>query len=277
MGKAFEQPPKGPKLGPMQDFQSLPEHRKEQLGDLATLGAEVVSQPAKLDPRIIEQEQKEAEELLEEEAPQAPKKTPEEVAEELEALHTVLEEDIPEEEPDPIDEAAEPTEDDRRNFMRSILGDIQYEKEYVLFGGMVVVKMVDISPKQEDEIFEQLAVDQREEIIKTQEDWEIQLDRYRAVTNVRSILKSGVAGDAPENPRKKTLREKVDSICRMTNSTTYRAILRSVKVFRRQLDILTERSMQSDFWQVDGLSSPLEPTRPERSDTTETADQEVGI
>lgn len=275
MAKAFEQPPKGPQLGPMQEFKNLPEHRKEQLGDLEALGASVVSEPAQLDPRVTEQEQKAAEELLEEEVPQEPKKSPEEVAEELEALQAVLDEDVPDEEPDPIDVEAEPTEDDRRNFMRSILGDKQYEKEYVLFGGMVVLKMVDISPKQEDDIFEQLSVDQREGTITTQEDWETQLDRYRAVTNVRDIFKSGVS-HADMESKPDGLHGKVEELLSTTNSTMYRGILRAVRVFRRHLDILTERSMQSDFWQVDGLSSQSEPIQAEQSVTTETAAQEVG-
>jgi hypothetical protein len=271
MAKAFEQPPKGPKIGPMQEFKNLPPHRKEQLGELDKLGAEVVSQPAKLDSRVEEAAQEQAEAMLEEEKPEAPKKAPEEVAEELEALQDVLSEE--DEEPDPIDVAAEPTPDDRRNFMRSILGDRAYEKEYVLFGGMLVLKLVDTSPELEDSIFAQLAVDQREEIVRTQEDWEIQLDRYRAVTNVQKVISSGaeLPSEQPDN-----LRERAALLCKKKNSTIYRAILRTVRVFRRHLDFLVERSMQSDFWQVDGLSSPSEPTRQEQSDTIVAAAQEVG-
>lgn len=273
MANAFKQPPKGPVIGPMQDFTTLPDHRKEQLGDLAQLGAEVISQPAPLDPRVSAEAQEAAEAALVEEDVPASKKSPEEIADELEALQAVLAEDIPDE-PDPIDVAAEPLESDRRNFLRSILGDKQYEKEYVLFGGMLIVKMTDISPEQEDGIFAQLAVDQREESIKTQEDWELQLDRYRAVVNVKYAISSGTAIDKNQS---EDLKEKVAELCRTKNSTVYRAILRTVRVFRRHLDLMMEKSMQSDFWQVDGLSSPSEPTRPTQSDMTEPVAQEVGI
>lgn len=107
MANAFKQPPKGPVIGPMQDFTTLPDHRKEQLGDLAQLGAEVISQPAPLDPRVSAEAQEAAEAALVEEDAPAPKKSPEEIADELEALQAVLAEDIPAE-PDPIDVAANP-------------------------------------------------------------------------------------------------------------------------------------------------------------------------
>lgn len=256
MSETFEQPKQGPKLGPVRDFKDLPPEKREALGDIDRVLA-----PAKLDPRVVEVEkalQGDTEPQREPEPEEEPQGTQEDAADDLEALRAILLRD--EEVVDPIDEQAAPTEDDLRRFMRCLFGDVQYTKEYSLFGGMLVVKMKDMPPSFEDRIFTQLSQDQRAGAVDTQDDWDLSLDRYRMITNIVEVLWSGQEIKAPEiTDTGKNLGEVFYGFYeQLKNSVVYRALLNTTRVFRRHLDVLTERATDSDFWQVDGPSSPSE-------------------
>lgn len=254
MSETFEQPPKGPKLGPTVDFSKLPPEKREQLGDI-----DKVFEPAKLDPRVVEVEkalQGATEPPTEPEPEEESQSTSEAAADDLEALRAILNRD--EEEVDPLDQEAEPTKDDLRRFMRCLFGDAPYTKEYNLFGGMLVIEMKDVPPSVEDNIFIQLSFDQQEGIIKTQADWDLTLDRYRMITNLSKVLWSGQDIVVPEIKARDFGEAFVEFYDKLKNSVVYRALLRATRVFRKHLDVLTERAMDSDFWQVDGPSSQSE-------------------
>jgi len=255
---AFEQPPKGPKIGPMKHFSELPADKKATLGDLDKLSKEIF-EPAKLDPRV------EAEEKKTDPGEDTTPYDPQDIADELAAMQTVLEREAPEK-PDEMEQAAVPSDEDKQQFLRSILGDTAYAKEYSLFGGMLVVTMTDISPALEDRIFEQLARDQADGTIKTQADWDLMEDRYRIVTNISKILWMGKQAVSDYNTE--DLRERVKArIDSLKSSVLYRVLLRVTRIFRRHLDILCERSMTPDFWQSAGPSSQSEPSSQGRSNT----------
>lgn len=258
---AFDQPPKGPKIGPMKHYSELPADKKASLGDLDKLAKDVF-EPAKLDPRV---EVAEKETVKDPSGDETQPYDPEDIAEELAAMRTVLDQEAPEE-PDEMEQVATPTEEDKQQFLRSILGDVAYVKEYSLFGGMLVVTMTDISPALEDRIFEQLALDQADGVIKTQADWDLMEDRYRIVTSMAKVLWMGK--EAVANYNTDSLRERVKArIDSLKSSVLYRALLRVTRVFRRHLDILCEKAMTSDFWQSGGPSSQSEPSSQEQSST----------
>ena len=268
-------------MGPVKDFKDLSPEKREALGDMDS----IVSTPAPLDPRVVAAEQA-AEEapvapVVKETEPDPSAETARLGADEMEALRAVLNRsELDEEVEDPevlaLEADAAPTTADKQNFMRCLFGDKPYTKEYHLFGGMLVVEMTDISPTREDAIFIQLSRDQKEGIVKTQDDWDIALDRYRMVCNIQKVIWSGqeimLSGDGEDLPTE----VKVRLLDGVKNSVVYRALLRVTRVFRRHLEFMLERAMDSDFWQVDGPSSLQEPTPVEPSTSEDTTDQPAG-
>jgi hypothetical protein len=257
MGK-FQQPPKGPELGPVKEFKDLPPEKREQLGNMA----DIISKPAPIDPRVLAAEQA-PQEPVEASDPEAEtQRTNVDVASEIEALRAVLDRSEPEDDPEEalMAEAAQPNEEDKRQFMRCLFGDTPYRKEYKLFGGMLVVEMTDVTPLIEDRIFMQLSLDQKTNKIETQDDWDIALDRYRMVVNIHKVIWSGneILGPVTGTNLGDAVTERITK--GLKNSVVYRALLRTMRVFRRHLDVMLERSMTSDFWQVDGPSSQPEAT-----------------
>ena len=247
MGKQFSQPPEGPKIGPSEAFDKLSEHRKEQLGDLASLDAKPVAHQGIPEAPVISEEVREAAEA---DLKEVEDERTKEAVEQLEALHAVLADEEPEEEiRDTVEEDAEPTDEDKQNFLRSVLGDKPYTREYPLFGGTYVVELTDLTAKEEDSIFTELKKDQLHKRITTEEDWELMLTRYQSVMKVSKISQSGK--DAKDLPFKGTLKNRVKKLCAL-NSALYRAVMRAVRVFQLHLTILVEYSLRPDFWKAGG-------------------------
>ncbi len=260
MGGEFRQPPEGPKIGPEKRVTELPDAKKQELGDLGKL----VSEPAKLDKRVVEAAQQAAVEDL----PPAPgSDNAEEGAERLEALQQVLEE-LPEPEQDPaelaIEEAAEPTIEERQEFIRCMLGNKPYERTFELFGGVIRLKMVDLTPADMDILFSHLADDQRNGVIQTVDDWNTELDRYRMFWMTRELTWGEEIlqpqQEAMDNSAKKHRVALNAFLLRFTSSVPYRAVLRATRIFQRHLDKLTEGALDSDFWEAGGSDSPSVPS-----------------
>lgn len=266
----FKRPPSGPKIGEEKTIDQLdPEHQAE-LGDLGSINAT-------------------RQDIAEEDIPAlargdaAGAVDTDELADQLDALHDVLSAEKKEEDPEEL--AARPDEDDKAAFLRSILGNAAYTREYKLFGGMVVVEMRDLLPAEEDRIYAQLAMDQAAERIKTQEDWDIMLQRYRAMFGIEVLMQSGSppmtdtkTAYATLNNEPTDLYEAANKYLRdnFSNSTVYRAVMRVVRIFRRHLDQLFEGALNSDFWTVDGSASQSEPTSREPSTTPSRQESEPG-
>jgi len=264
MGQNFDQPPRGPELGPVKNFKDLSPEKREQLGDMEKL----VSEPAPLDPRVLEAEkaaETPPEPLREPDESEETQKIQPDVTAELEALRAVLSQpDEVDDEPDPeelaMQAAAQPTDEDKQRFMRCLFGDTLYTKEYQLFGGMLIVEMTDRPALIDDRIFMQLSLDQKMGEIETQDDWDIMLDRYRMVSNIAKVMWSGnqIMEAATGSNLRELVKERIDE--GIKNSVVYRALLRATRVFRLHLDVMLERAMDSDFWQVGGASSQSEAT-----------------
>ena len=253
VGEFDKKPPPGPKVGPTKKYGDLDPEQKEALGGLDKLKAPVgtsSSPPAEeqVEPAAVAQA--------------------EEGAEKLEALQAVLQ---PEEETDPdadLRQEATPTEQDRQEFMRCLLGNRAYAKRYELFGGMLVITFRDIPPAKEDMLFAILAEKQRDAEIKTDDDWEVEMLRLRLIANVESMIIAGQpeikhpAADVASDAEAATI-----VMNSFKSSVTYRAVLRTLRIFKLHLEWLLERSLDSDFWEADGLGSPSEPTSNEPSIT----------
>ncbi|KKN18963.1 hypothetical protein LCGC14_0950480 [marine sediment metagenome] len=266
----FKDPPEGPRIGPSKDISEVPEDVRAELGDIEKLKA--IAEPAKLDPRVAADEATAADEQPREPAVDPGAETSvmahtraEQGAEQLSALKTVLQEEQPEE--DPLDEAAAPTDDDKREFIRCLLGDQPYVKEYELFNGMIKIRLRDLSPAQEDQLFAEMAIAQRNGKIETEDDWDLMLDRLRMVACSESLMWAGKEICGAFDPEKGLYVASENLLQSFKGATTYRALLRIVRVFRRHLQILMERAMDPDFWEVDGPDLQFAPISKEPSTT----------
>lgn len=250
----FEKPGAGPKIGGPTigqtiDYSKLSEDQKAQIGDLESLKAPQTSEP----------------EMSPEDAARA-----QQGAEQLDALNKVLAAAEQVEEPDEaearLQELAAPTEDDKREFLRCVLGGTLYTKRYEMYGGLFVMELHDIHPSYEDVIFTTLAKEVAEGRITTEDDWSTALDRLRLVTNVSMVR---LAKNAPVKcsvPEGAELLPLVGERMQTFPTTAlFRAALQTVRVFMRHLELILDRALDPDFWEVGGLDSLSEPMSEEQS------------
>ena len=252
MGRGeFEQPERGPQTGPTPKvnvgWDDLQESQKAELGKL----------------NEILQKDKEADQLIpgipvaQDEAQGTP--TLEETSERIEALWRVLaaqdEGDVQVEDDDYARtlKAAEPTEEDKQGFIRSVLGNIPYEKTFKLFGEAVEVVASDLSPTEEEAIYRQLEKDQDDGMVTTEDEWELAMLRYRVVKCLKVGGKQLGEGDL--------LRDRVTAWLHETRSATYyRSIMQVIRIFGQHLEFMYQRAIDSDFWKAGGSDSQSELT-----------------
>lgn len=259
----FEQPQAGPKIGPEKKLADLPEAKQQELGDLDKLTA---TPPT---PAAIE-------ELP---AADVPNNTEDGVAR-MEALHRVLEDDEPVPEQDPeeavIEEAAEPTIEERQDFIRCMLGNKPYRKNFELFGGAIKLTMADLTPKEMDTLFNQLAAEQKDGMIQTVDDWNTEFDRYRLVWTTAELTWGAEVlkprAEATETASQSLRKQKDDFLLRFKSTVPYRAMLRASRIFQLHLDKLAKGALNSDFWADDGLGSQSELISEEPSTTEPSPD-----
>lgn len=256
MERDFKQPLKGPKIGPTKEFDELSDDKKAELGDMKKLAQSGIFKPAEMDPQVVAQKTQ----APQQEVSSTAAKTPEEIAEEFKALKTVLEDEEPEA-PDPLEEDAVPTEEDKQTFLRTVLGNRPYKKTYQLFDGGVLLELADLSPVQEEQLFAAL----KAEDIKTQAEWETAHDRLRLLAHTNSISWGGKTPTLmPVFPEKTehAVKEAEALISGFTNTALYRAAMYTVRVFQLHLEMLLGGVLRPDFWQAGGPDSPSEPTTP---------------
>jgi len=253
---SFDQPPAGPKIGPEKHLVDLPEAKRQELGALDKL----VATPAA--PTTIE------------ELPVAdvPDNSEEGVAR-MEALQHVLENDEPVPERDPeevaIEEAAEPTIEERQDFIRCVLGNKPYRKNFELFGGAIKLAMADLTPKEMDGLFSQLAREQQAGVIQTVDDWNTEFDRYRLVWMTEELVWGAETvkphAEAMATAPQLLQKQLADFLLRFKSTVPYHAMLRASRIFQLHLDKLEKGALNSDFWADDGLDLQSEPISEEPS------------
>lgn len=271
MGKgSFESDaPKGPVIGPMKNYDELSEAKKAEIGDPR------IFHPVAVDPRVVAEEQARAQDLPGPDETQKLDRTPEQVADELEALHSVIEEEQGRPEEEVVDDAediaiteeAKPVEEDKREFIRCIMSGEQYGKTYPVCGGVLRVFMRDPWPQDQEAIYSQLAKDVSDGAIKSQDDWETWHDRYQLVQNMGSV-QVAPSGKLTHTTHSEDLR--ADFKAAMDNSrgtAGYQILMKIGRVFRRHIELLVDRALDSDFWTDVGLVSPSEPASTERLTT----------
>jgi hypothetical protein len=274
MGRGdFKKPLEGPKIGPTLKYDDLSEDRKRELGDLAKTAADAVFKPAALDPRVAQTEPVKA--------PQPPSETPppaadfdvgvhtndavtNAAAEQLEALQSVLQAEAVPTAEEELRKRAAPTDEDKQEFLRCVLGGRRYTKSYKLFGGSLKVVFADLTPRNEEEIFAELSKAQTAGVIVTEDDWALMFDRLRMVHSVIEFTRGGEVitnRDCEQSALDKVTYSQIEEyMSRYGTTTIYRAVLQASRLFRTHMEIVLEASLDSDFWIVggpDSLSPPI--------------------
>ena len=276
----FGKPPEGPKIGPTREYRDLPKEKQEELGDLAAAACDSVFKPAKLNP-AVEAEEKAQAKLGDEPPAQAETEAIDwENQQEADprlvqagtayaALQSVVGADEEERRlnEQQLQADAMPTVEDKQNLFRAILGGLRYEKTFELFGGMVRVKMVELTPREEDYIFVEMGKAQSSGAVATEDDWMVMFERMRMMYSIREIQTSGqeTYERDPDSAGKMLHTDAEAFVGKFKGSILYQSLMQVARVFRAQTEIMTEAAASSDFWIVDGQDSPPPPSPEEPS------------
>lgn len=249
-------PQEGPKIGKQANVEELPEGRRAGIGDfekaMADRGLTDPPPPPAEPPEPDPDETQKIERGVQ-------------VLEALKALHAQEDEEPQENPSDPIEELAEPTADDKQEFIRCVLGSRPYKKDYALFDGTAKLQFTDVPPMVEEKVYRALALAE----LPPGDDWAVMLDRMQLVAGLSSDRAYAEVLD-PDKPF--TVEMVNERIAQLPSTMMYRTMLRTSRIFRRHLEIMLERSLDSDFWRVDGFNSPPEPLPEEPSTTDENPD-----
>jgi hypothetical protein len=281
----FKQPPEGPKIGPTKDYKDIPDEKKRELGDLAAAANEGVFKPATLDPRVAEEEMQQPMGEVKEDSTFADvassNQKVQQAAQQFDALRQVIANEEEEERAQAeqvFREAALPTDDDKENFFRAILGSRRYEKVYELFGGMVKVTMIELTPGEEEHIFTEMGKAQVAGAVTTEDDWAVLFERLRLMHSVKEIQHSGqdsyLRDPDSENLNKIVYTNADAFVSKFSGAVLYQSLMQVSRLFRTQLDLMVEAATSPDFWIVGGPDSQPRP-QPEEPSTTDESLQQV--
>jgi len=161
----------------------------------------------------------------------------------------------------------EVTDVDKTNFLQALLGQTQFYKEYLLFGGNISLTVRTLKPAEVDACFKQVMIDAQVGRILTQADEQEALLRYRASLQVVSVIGQGLDISFPGNLDEWTIEEdnsddsKLYLIQEMFQSkvgsseTMHRLIVGTVARFNTVVARLEVNSNNPDFWQAIGSDS----------------------
>lgn len=151
-------------------------------------------------------------------------------------------------------DSAEPTDEDKAEFVRSILGDFDYRKSFVLFGAVSAV-FTDRSVELTERMYEQLDKDSEDKLgIDSEEGYAVWLDRYiAAATLVRlEYPEKKILNDLDQNDTS-NLYERAKKIMSLPKPM-YTAVLETSRTFDTHVGRLVERAQDENFWQTDGVA-----------------------
>lgn len=189
------------------------------------------------------------------------------VAVEAKPAEAVVEEPEVSQEPEPVlcphcrmnvnADPNSPDDEDKKEFVRAILGNRTYIKKYRLFGNMTV-RMTSWTTRLAERMYMQLNSDMDEGILKSREEWDVWRERYRLLL----CLESAEADDSRKILDRKELpveskewRSLVEERFLGLPEPLYRAFMDLGRKFEGHLDSLMKRASSADFWPTVGRES----------------------
>lgn len=150
------------------------------------------------------------------------------------------------EEPPPPPDPAEPNEDEKRVFVRSILGSKSYEREFVLFGDLKVL-FRDRDVPATEAMYAAVEAHLKDKNV-SEEEWGVCVERYMcATTFVKTSQETVNLG--PGN-----INDHFDALCKLPRPI-YTALMDASRTFERHIEMLVGRAQDRDFWKAGGAGS----------------------
>jgi len=154
----------------------------------------------------------------------------------------------PEPVPEPEKDPAAPTEVDKQAFLRAVLGDKPYEKIYQLFNATVDVTLLDRTSRQTEQLYDHLNKYQ-EEAKFLDADYDMWRERFLLASTLRRVrIKNN---SIKEYTYPEDLKGRVLELMEFSKPI-YEALMETSRLFERQVEILTSRAHDSDFWPTGG-------------------------
>jgi len=156
--------------------------------------------------------------------------------------------------PKPVDPLTpKPTEpeispEDKLAFVESILGEKPYAKSYKLFGDKVDATFQDRTVEDSEAVYKQLDEDYEKGAIKSDEQWQVALERYQMAAGLQSFVLAGSKGAFDMGG---SFQERLTRL--MTLPTpVYRALMAASRKFEEEVNFLVGKADDPDFWAADG-------------------------
>ena len=177
--------------------------------------------------------------------------------------------------PAPSTHKDSPSIEERRDFLRCILGGKPYEKIYELFGGHIKATLRERGVLMDDRIYTQVTTDWNEGLIKTNGDQDLAIERYKLACTMVKLEFFGtdpqefeIPDGAPAitdqsgNEVVASLREHTKNITQMKKggASLHIALLGAIRRFENHMGIIVQEAQTSDFWKAAGPDSPSQPS-----------------
>jgi hypothetical protein len=161
---------------------------------------------------------------------------------------------LPPETPAPEDAHSAPSEEDKRAFLAALLGGKRYEKRYALFGSLAAT-FADRTTEETERLYTQLSLDEKEGLVKSDEDLAVRLERYQLALQLRALdgLKPPARYAELELNAEfgKELATRLDALLKHPKPL-YQALMEACRTFERHVGLLTERALDTPFWKAGG-------------------------
>lgn len=140
------------------------------------------------------------------------------------------------------------SDEDKLAFVESVLGEKPYVKSYRLFGGTICVQFQDRSVAESESIYRQLDQDYEAGTIKSDEQWQVALERYQMACGLTSFTMKRAKGafdmSGPFQARLERLLQLPQPV--------YRALMEVSRKFEDEVNLMVEKAGDPDFWVAGG-------------------------
>jgi hypothetical protein len=140
------------------------------------------------------------------------------------------------------------SDEDKLAFVESVLGAKPYAKDYQLFGGKVHARFQDRSVADSESIYEQLDADYASGAIKSDEQWQVALERYQMACGLSSFTMERAKGPLDMGG---TFQECLTRLMRLPQPV-YRALMEASRKFEDEVNFMVEKAGDPDFWEAGG-------------------------
>ena len=156
----------------------------------------------------------------------------------------------PKKEPNPWD----PTDEDKKSFVRSILGGKNYEKSYTLFGSVKVVfgdRDVDLTEKMYDQLEADGKTDTQKIHVDTDEQWSVWAERYMLGATLRSVTMEKTPAKTFAPPE--VFHDRFKELSAYPRPL-YQALMETARIFELHIRELVSKAQDANFWKTGGAN-----------------------